>query len=199
MLRTTATTSISDVAQVLAGGNTPVVCGADYEYWYPTSEDEATQNRDYDAAIARPVYLPDRNVYICPMGQFLYPSNYLHSKHVARYGNPKACAGCPKKCTRQKYYYAERKIRKSEFTKQYDDSPMPLKKNRVLQNKVIAAQRKCIVEHPFGTIKRGLGVAYLLLRTIPKAEGELSLAFLSFNMKRALNILGIQRMLADVV
>lgn len=191
--------SISDVAQVLAGGNTPVVCGGDYEYWYPASEDEAAKSTDYDAAIARPVYLANRNVYICPMGQFLYPSCYVKSKHIAKYGNPKACAGCPKKCTSLRYCYAERMIRKSEFSKECDVSPVPLKKICVLQNKEIAIQRKCIVEHPFGTIKRGLGIAYLLLRTIPKAEGELSLAFLSFNMKRALNILGIQKMMAVVV
>ena len=68
-----------------------------------------------------------------------------------------------------------------------------------MQNKEIVAQRKCIVEHPFGTIKRDMGIAYLLLRTIPKAEGELSLAFLAFNIKRALNIVGIQKLLAVLV
>ena len=191
--------SISDVAQVHAGGNTPVVCGGDYEYWYPTSEEEAEHVTDYDETRARPVYLPDRNVYVCPMGQFLYPSCYVKSKHIAKYGNPKACAMCSKKCTSMRYYYAEKMIKKSEFSKECDISPVPLKKMHVLQNNEIAIQRKCIVEHPFGTIKRGLGIAYLLLRTIPKAEGELSLAFLAFNMKRALNLLGMQKMMAAVV
>ncbi len=96
-----------------------------------------------------------------------------------------------------KYYYAERRMNRSEFSKEYDASPIPLKKIRVLQNKEIAAQRKCIVEHPFGTIKRDMGIAYLLLRTIPKAEGELS--FLAINIKRALNIVGIQKLLAVLV
>ena len=187
--------SVSDVAQVLADNNTPVVAGGDYEFWYPTNEENAEEVNDYDEAIARSVYLPERNVLICPMGQFLYPSCYVKSKHIAKYGNPKACAHCPKKCTSMKYYYAERMIKLSEFSKEYDASPVPLRKIRILQDKEIASQRKCIVEHPFGTVKRNLGIAYLLLRTIPKAEGELSLAFLAFNMKRALNIVGIEKMM----
>ena len=188
--------SVSDVAQVLVGKNIPVVAGGDYEFWYPAAEEEAEEVTDYDETIARPVYLPDRNVYICPMGKFLYPSCYVKSKHIAKYANTRACSHCTKKCTSMKYYYAERRMNRSEFSKEYDASPVPLKKIRVLQNKEIAAQRKCIVEHPFGTIKRDMGIAYLLLRTIPKAEGELSLAFLAFNIKRALNIVGIQKLLA---
>lgn len=187
--------SVSDVAQVLESNNTPVVAGGDYEFWYPTSEENAEEVKDYDEAIARSVYLPERNVLICPMGQFLYPSCYVKSKHIAKYGNPKACAHCPKKCTSMKYNYAERMIKQSEFSKEYDASSVPLRKVRILQNKEIASQRKSIVEHPFGTVKRDLGIAYLLLRTIPKAEGELSLAFLAFNIKRALNIVGIEKMM----
>lgn len=190
--------SISDVAQVLAEGNIPVVCGGDYEFWYPADEEDADAPTAYDTALARPVYLPERNVFVCPMGQFLYPLYYVKSKHIAKYGNTKACAKCSKKCTIRRYYYAERRINKSEFSKTCDVSPTPLRKVRILQNKEIAAQRKCIVEHPFGTIKRGLDVEYLLLRTIAKAEGELSLAFLAFNMKRALNILGMQKMMVGV-
>ena len=83
--------SVSDVAQVLAGENVPVVAGGDYEFWYPTTGEEAEEVTDYDEAIARPVYLPDRNVYICPMGNFLYPSCYVKSKHIAKYANTRAC------------------------------------------------------------------------------------------------------------
>ena len=80
-----------------------------------------------------------------------------------------------------RYFYVERMIKKSEFSKEYDMSSVPLKKIRILQNKAISSQRKCIVEHPFGTVKHDMGVRQLLLRGIRKAEGELSLAFLAFN------------------
>jgi len=187
--------SVSDVAQVLAGNNIPVVCGGDYEFWYPTTEEEAETVTGYDETIARSVYIPSRNVYICPMGKFLYPSCYITKKHIAKYGNPSACSHCPKKCTTMRYFYVERMIKKSEFSKECDLSPVPLKKIRVLQNKAISSQRKCIVEHPFGTVKHDMGVRQLLLRGIRKAEGELSLAFLAFNMKRALNVVGIKNLM----
>ena len=167
--------SVSDVAQVLAGNNIPVVCGGDYEFWYPTTAEEAEVITGYDETISRSVYIPS-----------LYPSCNITKKHIAKYGNPSACSHCPKKCTTMRYFYVERMIKKSEFSKECDLSPVPLKKIRILQNKAISSQRKCIVEHPFGTVKHDLGVRQLLLRGIQKAEGELSLAFLAFNMKRAL-------------
>ncbi len=52
-----------------------------------------------------------------------------------------------------------------------------------------------IVEHPFGTVKHDMGIERLLLRGIRKAEGDLSLAFLAVNMKRALNIVGIKSLI----
>lgn len=33
-------------------------------------------------------------------------------------------------------------------------------------------QRKCISEHPFGTIKRAMGAAYFLLKGMRKVSGE---------------------------
>lgn len=35
-------------------------------------------------------------------------------------------------------------------------------------------QRKCISEHPFGTIKRAMGAAYFLLKSMRKVSGEKS-------------------------
>ena len=114
--------SVSDVAQVLAGNNIPVVCGGDYEFWYPTTAEEAEVTTGYDETIARSVYIPSRNIYICPMGKFLYPSCYITKKHIAKYGNPSACSHCPKKCTTMRYFYVERMIKKSEFSKECDMS-----------------------------------------------------------------------------
>ena len=46
--------------------------------------------------------------------------------------------------------------------------------------------------HPFGTIKRGWGFTYTLLKTIPKVETEFSLIFLCYNFKRLVGILGFE-------
>ncbi|SNT28145.1 Transposase DDE domain-containing protein, partial [Anaerovirgula multivorans] len=56
-------------------------------------------------------------------------------------------------------------------------------------------QRQMIVEHPFGTIKRGLGMTYFLTKGMQSVKSEISFAFLAYNMKRALNILGIKEIM----
>ncbi|WP_295747072.1 hypothetical protein [uncultured Oscillibacter sp.] len=72
--------NVSDVAQVLAGNNIPVVCGGDYEFWYPATAEKAGVITGYDETIARSVYIPS------------------------------ACSHCPKKCTTMRYFYEERMI-----------------------------------------------------------------------------------------
>ncbi len=52
-----------------------------------------------------------------------------------------------------------------------------------------------IVEHPFGTVKRGFGITYFLTRGLKSVKAEASLAFLAYNMKRAINILGVKEII----
>jgi hypothetical protein len=52
-----------------------------------------------------------------------------------------------------------------------------------------------IVEHPFGTIKRSMNFYYLLLRGFRKVRGEVSIAFFTYNLKRAIKILGVKQFL----
>jgi len=58
--------------------------------------------------------------------------------------------------------------------------------------------RKQLVEHPFGTIKRGMNQGYFLLKGIKKVAAEMSLTVMAYNIKRALNILGVQEMVKAV-
>jgi hypothetical protein len=53
-------------------------------------------------------------------------------------------------------------------------------------------RRKCIIEHPFGTVKYWNDGSYTLLKGRAKATADLALQFLSYNMKRLLNIKGIE-------
>lgn len=55
-----------------------------------------------------------------------------------------------------------------------------------------------IVEHPFGTIKRTMNFYHLLLRSFRKVRGEVSIAFFTYNLKRAINILGVEKFLGDL-
>ncbi|RCX06873.1 DDE family transposase, partial [Anaerobacterium chartisolvens] len=55
--------------------------------------------------------------------------------------------------------------------------------------------RQTIVEHPFGTIKRGWGFSYFLTRGIESVKTETCLAFLAYNLKRVINIVGTKEIL----
>ena len=187
--------SVSDVAQVVKNGHMPIIAHGEYEFCLPTDDEHAEMITSYDTKIGKSIYWPEQNVFICPMGKMLHPIGYSKVKRTATYSNGAACSKCPQKCTKSKYYHAERLMPPSAYNKQYDDSPLPLRKVHIAENKQLMQQRKCIVEHPFGTVKRSLGVSYLLLKGKQKAEGEISLAFLAYNMKRAIKILGFQKLL----
>ncbi|WP_242975791.1 hypothetical protein [Desulfosporosinus sp. FKB] len=51
-------------------------------------------------------------------------------------------------------------------------------------------------EHPFGTVKWYHGAHYLLCKDIEKATGKLGLNFLAYNLKRAINMVGTEKLVA---
>lgn len=57
------------------------------------------------------------------------------------------------------------------------------------------SQRMCLSEHPFGTIKRTLGFTYFLLNGIKKVAREFALFYLGYNIERAKNLLGFDKMM----
>jgi hypothetical protein len=59
-------------------------------------------------------------------------------------------------------------------------------------------RRKALVEHPFGTIKRSMNQAYFLTRGLSKVQAEMSLSVLAYNLKRAINILGVPQMVQSL-
>ena len=58
--------------------------------------------------------------------------------------------------------------------------------------------RKMLVEHPFGTIKRWMDQGYFLMRGIEKVRAEFSLSVLAYNIKRVISILGVPTMIKAV-
>ncbi|SDF02504.1 transposase [Sporomusa acidovorans] len=48
--------------------------------------------------------------------------------------------------------------------------------------------RQMIIEHVFGTIKRGWEAYYFLTKRKLSVIGEISLSFLAYNLRRAINI-----------
>jgi hypothetical protein len=58
--------------------------------------------------------------------------------------------------------------------------------------------RGSLVEHPFGTMKRGMNQGYFLMKGLAKVGTEISLTVLSYNIKRVLNIMGVEEMIEVV-
>lgn len=58
------------------------------------------------------------------------------------------------------------------------------------ENKELFSKRKCLVEHPFGTVKRSLGFTYFLTRGTENVRTESLLHFLAYNMRRIVNLMG---------
>ena len=56
--------------------------------------------------------------------------------------------------------------------------------------------RREIVEHPLGTIKQWMNQGAFLMRGLDKVRGEFSLTALAYNLRRALNILGVEALMA---
>lgn len=64
-----------------------------------------------------------------------------------------------------------------------------------LNNNETYKQRRCIVEHPFGTIKRSLGYSYFLRRRKDSVDAEAASMFIAYNFKRLLSMFSTQELL----
>ena len=58
--------------------------------------------------------------------------------------------------------------------------------------------RRQTAEHVFGTLKSRMGATHFLIKTLPKVKSELSLDVLAYNLKRMIQILGVQPLIAAI-
>jgi Transposase DDE domain len=58
--------------------------------------------------------------------------------------------------------------------------------------------RKPLCEHPFGTIKRFFGYTHFLLKGLTQVGAEWSLITLAYNLKRVLNLVSFEKLMAAV-
>jgi len=138
------------------------------------------------------VYLPQEDVYRCPAGERL-PYRYTNEeagKMLRRYWTT-ACPNCSLKsqCTTG----PERRITRWEHEHLLDAV-----QQRLDANPQAMRQRRETVEHPFGTIKARMGATHFLTKTLPKVAGEMALAVLAYNLTRAMNIIGIEPLIAAI-
>lgn len=157
-------------------GITPVV---------PMQETANTRAAD---CFAKTMFSYDKatDTYRCPAGQVLGRFKRDRTAQTDYYWTS-ACAGCEKKsqCTKS----ARRSIARSWFADAAERADQRAKKNRSFMR-----LRSATAEHPFGNLKAMMGGGFLL-RTLPKVKGEMALAVLTYNLKRASNILGIEQLM----
>jgi len=135
----------------------------------------------YDAA---------RDLYVCPQGREL-PRHSDTAKASGRhrtYYDSAVCRDCPVRpaCTRGAY----RKLTVHEH-----QEIIAANQARLRARPEILAQRHALAEHPFGTLKFWLGYRAFLCRGLEMVRAEFSLSCLAYNFRRALNVLGVGRLL----
>lgn len=160
---------------------------------------------------------PERNFVYCPNGEILRQKCIRKNGNI-RYANKNACRHCP---NRNKCYKGRNEWKEIDFTKDCLEKPCKdwlKEEGKEADTEVVSrgkyhyetkkvvrfflkadrkktAERMCISEHPFGTIKRAMGFSYFLLRGIRKVTGEFALMCLGYNIKRSKNLLGFEKMM----
>lgn len=66
---------------------------------------------------------------------------------------------------------------------------------RIKDSKEKLKQRMCLSEHPFGTVKWHHGAHYFLCKGKEKVTAEMGLSFLAYNITRAINMVGVQKII----
>jgi hypothetical protein len=129
--------------------------------------------------------------YQCPAGARLtFRFATVELGRPIRYEATSACTACALKqqCTRNK---GGRRL-----TRWVDGHLLEEMEQRVRRRPEVMKQRKQLVEHPCGTMKRWWAQGFFLMRGLEKVRMEVSLTVLAYNLRRVVNIVGIRRLMA---
>ncbi len=137
-------------------------------------------------------YDAEQNEYICPAGQRLtYRFDSVeHGMKLWAYMTYQ-CSSCPlqAKCTTSN----AKRIKRWEHEAVLDAAQAELKNQPEAMR-----QRKRLVEHPYGTIKHWMGSTHFLMKRLPNVQAEMSLHVLAYNLRRAINIIGTEKIIAHL-
>jgi transposase len=138
-------------------------------------------------------YDTERDAYTCRGGHELKPFRFGKLREMTKvdYANKEACGDCPlrPRCTHAGY----RAVSRLEHENALDRMAVRLK-----ARPEILDRRRETVEHPFGSIKQWMYQGAFLMRRLEKVRAEFSLTALAYNLRRALNIVGMKGMMAAV-
>jgi len=135
------------------------------------------------------IYIKRDDQYQCPAGEraihrFTRPEHGL----MTRIYWSSACPGCSirKKCTTSEY----RRIRRWEH-----EAILEAMQRRLDRKPEAMTLRRRTAEHVFGTLKHWMGSTHFLTRGLEHVNAEMSLQVLAYNLKRVINLLGMNRTL----
>jgi len=137
-------------------------------------------------------YIEQDDEYECPAGKRLtYRFTRTEAnKEIRRYWSS-ACPRCPIKaqCTTGENRRVSRWVHADVLERA---------QTRLDSRPDIMRTRRATVEHPFGTLKSWMGSTHFQMKTLPRVSTEMSLHVLSYNMKRAINLLGTEKIVATI-
>jgi transposase len=134
-------------------------------------------------------YIAKDDEYQCPAGERLArrTNTHDHGKPTARYWTLN-CANCAlkPKCTTGK----ERRVSRWEH-----EAVLDAMRDRLDRRPEMMRLRRNTVEHPFGTLKRWMGAEHFLTKGLHNTGTEMSLQVLCYNLKRVINLWGVERLM----
>lgn len=136
-------------------------------------------------------YDAENDCYWCPAGKALpYSYQTTSNGQEVRVYIAKGCSKCglKDKCNQNKL---SRRVKRW-----VDEELLEKMEQRVRAEPDKVKERKSIVEHPFGTMKRSMDQGYFLTRRLCNVRAEMSLTMLAYNIKRALTLKGTQELVA---
>ena len=137
-------------------------------------------------------YVPEDDEYRCPAGERLIwrMTTQEKGRTLHRYWSSK-CQHCAIKaqCTPSPF----RRVTRWEH-----EEVLEAVQERLDRDPGKMRLRRETVEHPFGTLKTWMGHTHFSTRTLPKVSTEMSLHVLSYNLKRAMNLMGVGSLLEAI-
>ena len=185
---------------VLEGGLATLVADAGYSNGQQINE---LQSSGYDVAVPsnRAVnnqgsgeyfqksdftYLPEEDAYRCPSGELLLHKTVSNKDRLHLYARS-GCNQCPlqSQCT---------KVDRRWVTRHFNEEALEKATKAATPERMIC--RMATVEPTFATLKRLLNKGRFTCWGLSSASSEYSLGVLSYNLMRAINVLGVKGMLA---
>lgn len=178
-----------------------------YEKIEDEKEEKETRSSDEirKEAMEKQKFIKDRNTgsVVCPMGENLNKKAEIKGKD--RYANKMACKNCKNPCTLSKYKTVDMKKDQIEVypKKSTLEKPRQIvgKKKKIVKKKKVKfklkldkeklKKRMSISEHSQGTMKTSDNFSSFSMRGKEKASGEIALHFISSNIRRVVNMIGV--------